>query len=176
MPPKKKDGDEQSGEANEGASVVEEVEEKGGEDGEEKKDGSANEDPADDDEDEGSRKRKADDSDVSGKRKRKSTQADVYRPEDFTMHKHGINLIEGRGEKLSDLPSVVASIDSYSINSEEINEAFKLLFVKRGKTPAKDKKSHILSFSGYLKAIPADHDPKELAKEDEVAEVSHVHS
>jgi hypothetical protein len=105
------------------------------------------------------------------KRARKPIQAKAYQPEDFTSVGHAIQIFRGRGKKLQDIDSVKESINSYSMNSEEVAQAHRFLYTMRGRVARREMKSNILEFSGYLKHIPKGVDEKKIEVEDEFDEV-----
>jgi len=124
---------------------------------------------------EGGKKKRSPENDAEapsrvGKRARKS--AAVYKPDDFSEKKtHEDQLIDGRGKKLRDLPSVKESIESYSINSEAFGAGYRFLFFSRGKLPMKAKQI-LLEFNGYLPKEEKGEDAEKRAQEDEDLEVS----
>lgn len=106
-----------------------------------------------------------------GKRKRKSSIETSFEPEDFTMGgKPQVNIIKGRGKKLKDFPSVVASIEKHT--TDEVLSAHKFLFGNRGsQLKKKELVDNLLEFSGYLKEVPKGYDEKKRDAEDEIEEV-----
>lgn len=106
-----------------------------------------------------------------GKRKKRSSLAMAYEPEDFTEAQFFLRIIKGRGKKLGAIPSVKESIDKYTMNSEEMLAAHRLLFNMRAGVPKREMKHNILSFSGYLKEIPKGYDKEKMKEEDEAEEV-----
>lgn len=105
-----------------------------------------------------------------GKRARKS--AAVYKPDDFSEKKtHEDQLIDGRGKKLRDIPSVKESIESNSMNSEAFGAGYRFLFMSRGKLPMKAKQI-LLDFNGYLPKEEKGEDTEKREQEDEDLEVS----
>ena len=105
------------------------------------------------------------------KRERKPIQANTYQPEDFTSVGHTVQIFRGRGKKLRDINTVKESINSFSMNSEEVAQAHRFLYTMRGRVARREMKSNILEFSGYLKHIPKGSDEKKIEEEDEDDEV-----
>lgn len=107
----------------------------------------------------------------SGKRLRKSAKA--YVPTDFTVEKQRVTIINGRGTRLSAIPSVKKSIESCPASSADLSLAHKLVFAPRGKVAPRDMKHHLLKFNGFLTPIEEDEDEDAREKLDEEAEVSY---
>lgn len=107
------------------------------------------------------------------KRERKPIQANTYQPEDFTSVGHTVQIFRGRGKKLRDISTVKESINSYSMNSEEVAQAHRFLYTMRGRVARREMKSNILEFSGYLKHIPKGGDEKKIEEEDEEDETKY---
>ena len=93
-------------------------------------------------------------------------------PDDFTEKKVAINMVDGRGEKIKDIPSVKASIEKTSVNSEVFSLAYRFLFVSRGKMNKKVAKSHLMEYCGYLPMQDDEVDEAKREQEDEDIEVS----
>jgi hypothetical protein len=105
------------------------------------------------------------------KRERKSIQAEAYQPQDFTSGGPTVQIFRGRGKKLRDIDTVKESINSHSMNSEEVAQAHRFLYTMRGRVARREMKSNILEFSGYLKHIQKGVDEKVIEKDDEDDEV-----
>ena len=108
----------------------------------------------------------------SSKRSRKS--ANSFTPENFKDADKVLPLPHGRGQKLADLPAVVASVEGYSMNATEVLMAHRLLYATRGKPSKKLMKSNILAFYGFLPFRAPDTNKEEAEKLDEEAEVRNV--
>jgi hypothetical protein len=80
--------------------------------------------------------------------------------------------MRGRGMKFGDIPAIRAQVESFSMNSEEMKLAHRLLYKYRGRGNAKEYKRNILAFNGYLREMNSDEDEETLEEEDEEAEVS----
>lgn len=108
-----------------------------------------------------------------GKRKRKSSIENAFEPVDFTLQAgktSEVVILQGRGKKLKEFPTVVASVEKHS--TDDVLFAHKFLYGNRGShLKKKDLIHNILEFSGYLKVAPKGYDPKKLDAEDEVEEV-----
>ncbi len=130
-----------------------------------------NEEEGTDSDDEGSEEETNDGGRELGKRKRKSSVENAFEPLDFTMQgAKQVKIIKGRGKKLKGMPSVVASIESHSL--EDVLFAHKFLFGNRGSTlKKKELTANLLEFSGYLKDAPKGYDKDKLEAEDELEEV-----
>lgn len=124
---------------------------------------------SDDDEEEDDKSNDGD-REVGGKRKRKSSLESAFEPVDFTMHGgKDVKIIKGRGKKLKQMPSVVASMEKHSL--EDVLFAHKFLFGNRGSTlKKKDLLANLHEFSGYLKEVPKGYDKDKLEAEDEIEE------
>lgn len=110
----------------------------------------------------------------AGKRRRKTSSAATYKPDDFSVKKPKAEA-KGRGDRLRDIPSTKASIESYKLSSEAMLIAYRFLFVTRGKVPT-NARAQLLDFSGYIPDIDDDEDkddPK-LVQQEEIIEVSCV--
>jgi hypothetical protein len=119
------------------------------------------------------KKRKAEDEEpkADGKRKRKSSAPPAYTPEDFSVQKSNVVIVKGRGVKLGSLKSVKESIEHISVNSEDLELAYRFLLMPRGKMPKKYAKEQLLNFSGYLPEQKEDEDTTKREKADEDLEV-----
>mmetsp|Transcript_10469 Transcript_10469/g.30403 ORF Transcript_10469/g.30403 Transcript_10469/m.30403 type:complete len:324 (+) Transcript_10469:128-1099(+) len=103
-----------------------------------------------------------------GKRKRKASADAAFEPEDFTMagETTSVKIIEGRGKKLKEFPSVVASMEKHT--HEEVLFAHKFLYGNKGAAlKKKELLANIFEFSGYLRKVPKGYDEKKLDAEDE---------
>lgn len=104
------------------------------------------------------------------RRERKS--AITFTPDDFTLSQNkSVTVVEGRGAQLSNLPSVVESIEAASNSNEGLVATHRLIFASRGKPPKKVLKENILAFSGYLPQKDKDMDKKAQDAVDEEHEV-----
>jgi adenylate cyclase class IV len=123
------------------------------------------------------KKRQADlsleDDDAKGKRNRVSSLEASFEPEDFTMHDNSeVNIIVGRGKRLEEFPSVVASMEKHT--TEDVLFAHKFLFGNKGSSlKKKELLENLGEFSGYLKKATKGYDQDKLEKEDEREEVGH---
>lgn len=106
-----------------------------------------------------------------GKRKRKSSIEAAFEPVDFTMaDKPQVTIVKGRGKKLKEFPTVVASFEKCS--TDDALFAHKFLFGNRGShLKKKELVNNLLEFSGYLKEVPKGYDAKKLDAEDDLEEV-----
>lgn len=129
------------------------------------------EDESMDSEDEGSEEKQNDGDRELGKRKRKSSVESAFEPADFTMQgTKQVKIIKGRGKKLKQMSSVVASMERHSL--EDVLFAHKFLFGNRGSAlKKKELMTNLLEFSGYLKEVPKGYDKDKLEAEDEFEEV-----
>lgn len=103
------------------------------------------------------------------KRVRKS--ADVFEPDNFLGKDKSLQVVAGRGTKLSDIAAVKATIDKLSVNSSDLMLAHRLLYTRQGKPPKKVIKKNILEFCGFLPTAVEGQDKKELEALEEEAEV-----
>jgi hypothetical protein len=101
------------------------------------------------------------------RRERKS--ADVFRPDDFVHVDKSLQVQEGRGAPLGDLPACRESIEQCP--DGELLVAHCLVFPTRGKPAKKDLKANLLAFSGYLPVKKDGTDKKEKDAIDEECEV-----
>jgi hypothetical protein len=84
-----------------------------------------------------------------------------------------VEIIEGRGVKLEDIPSVKEKIESFTNSSKEIVAAHAFLWrANIGKPESNHRREHLLSFSGYLPATVEGEDEDEVEKADTKIEVS----
>lgn len=94
-----------------------------------------------------------------------------FEPHDFSLHDTTeVNIINGRGKKLEEFPSVVASMEKHT--TEEVVFAHKFLFGNKGSSlKKKELLQNLGEFSGYLKMAPKGYDKDKLEKDDEREEV-----
>jgi hypothetical protein len=109
---------------------------------------------------------------LTAKRTRQKKSVAAYEPVDFKNAKCSVTIMRGRGMTLGDIPAIRAQVQSFSMNSEEMKLAHRLVYKYRGRISPKEYKRNLLAFSGYLREMNSDEDEEALAPEDEEAEVS----
>jgi hypothetical protein len=103
------------------------------------------------------------------KRVRKS--ADVFEPDNFLGKDKSLQVVPGRGTKLSEIAAIKATIDKLSMNSADLMLAHRLLYTRQGKPAKKEIKKNLHEFCGFLPLAAEGQDKKELELLEEEAEV-----
>jgi len=109
----------------------------------------------------------------SGREKRERKTSAAFVPEDFSKVDRTVEILEGRGTKLEDIPAVRDSIEEAGLQDPALEMTHKLLYKSRGKPPKKDMLANVLAFSGYLPKATAGQGETEDEQE-KVDEADHV--
>jgi hypothetical protein len=97
--------------------------------------------------------------------------ANVFEPDNFLGANKTLQVVAGRGTKLSEIAAIKATIDKLSMNSSDLMLAHRLLYTRQGKPAKKEIKKNLLDFCGFLPKKAEGQDKEELEALEEEAEV-----